>query len=183
MVMENATRPRRGSAFHYSSSRTSTMDYYPVTEDSVAPYPSVAGPGPAGFADGGWTGHVRPPKKKKVRKPNVSAPKKEDTPSSSLPSATRPKRNLAYYGITLRPTEGEVLDDLPPILTDSDESSEDEFAEEVNRTFLNRTASVVNATSGANQVSVMTEPAEAQPASEENPASPKVTPTDTIMEE
>jgi hypothetical protein len=159
------------------------MDYYPVTEESVAPYPSVAGPGPAGFADGGWTGHVRPPKKKKVRKPNVSAPKKEDTPSSSLPSATRPKRNLAYYGITLRPIEGEVIDDLPPILTDSDESSEEEFAEEVNRTFLNRTAAVVNATSGADPVLVMTEPAEAQPASEENPVSPKVTPTDTIMEE
>jgi hypothetical protein len=159
------------------------MDYYPVTEESVAPYPSVAGPGPAGFADRGWTGHVRPPKKKKVRKPNVSAPKKEDTPSSSLPSATRPKRNLAYYGITLCPTEGEVIDDLPPILTDLDESSEDEFAEEVNQTFLNCTAAVANTTSGADQVSVMTELVEAQTASAEKPASPKVTPTDTIMEE
>jgi hypothetical protein len=88
MVMENATRPRRGLAFHYSSSRTSTMDYYSATEESVTPYPSVAGPGPAGFADRGWMGHVRPPKKKKVRKPKVSAPKKEGTPSSSLPSAT-----------------------------------------------------------------------------------------------
>jgi hypothetical protein len=159
------------------------MDYYPVTEESVAPYPSVAGPGPAVFADGGWMGRVRPPKKKKGWKPKVSTPKKEDTPSSSLPSATRPKRNLAYYGITLCPTKGEVLDDLPPILTDLDESSEDEFAEEVNWTFLNRTAALVNATSGADQVLVMTEPAEAQSASEENPVSPKVTPTDTIMEE
>jgi hypothetical protein len=159
------------------------MDYYPATEESVAPYPSVAGPGPTGFADGGWTGHVCPPKKKKAQKPKVSAPQKEDTPSSSLPSATRPKRNLAYYGITLRPTEGEVLDDLPPILTNSDESSEDEFAEEVNRTILNRTAALANATSGADQVLVMTEPAEAQSASEENLASPKGMPTDTIMEE
>jgi hypothetical protein len=183
MVTENATRPRRGSAFIHSSSRTSTLDYYPATEESAVPYPSVAGPGPAGFADGGWTGHVRPPKKKKARKPKGSAPKKEDTPSSSLPSATRPKRNLAYYGITLRPTEGEVLDDLPPILTDSDESSDDDFAEEVNQTFLNRTAVLANATSGADQVLVMTEPAEAQPAPDENPASPKVTPTDTTMEE
>jgi hypothetical protein len=155
MVTENATRLRRGSAFHYSSLRTSMMDYYPTTEESVAPYLSVVGPGPAGFADGGWTGHVRPPKKKKVRKPKVSAPKKEDTPSPSLPSATRLKRNLVYYGITLCPMEGEVIDDLPPILTDSDESSEDEFTEEVNRTFLNRTAAVANATSGADQVSVM----------------------------
>jgi hypothetical protein len=88
-----------------------------------------------------------------------------------------------YYGITLCPTEGEVLDDLPPILTDSYESSEDEFAEEVNRSFLNCTAVLANATSGADQVSVMIEPAEVQPASEENPVSPKVMPTDTIMEE
>jgi len=128
-------------------------------------------------------GHVCPPKKKKVWKPKASAPKKEDMPSSSLPSTTRPKRNLAYYGITLCPTEGEVLDDLPPILTNSDESSDDEFTEEVNRTFLNCTTVLVNATSGADQVLVMTEPAEAQPASDENPASPKVMPTDTTMEE
>jgi hypothetical protein len=175
MVTENATRPRRGSAFLYSSLRTSTMD--------VAPYPSVAGPGPAGFTDGGWMGHVHPPKKKKARKPKVSAPKKEDMPSSSLPSATQPKRNLAYYGITLRPTEGEVVDDLPPILTNSDESSEDDFTEEVNQTILNCTAVLANTTSGADQVSVMTDPVEAQPAPEENPASPKVTPMDTLMEE
>jgi hypothetical protein len=159
------------------------MDYYSVTEESVAPYPLVAGPGPAGFANGGWTGHVRPPKKKKAWKPKVSTPKKEDTPSSSLPSATQPKWNLAYYGITLCPTKGKVLDDLPPILTDSDESSEDDFTEEVNRTFLNCTAVLANATSGADQVSVMTEPVEVQPAPEENPASPKVMPTDALMEE
>jgi hypothetical protein len=88
MVMENPTRLRRGSAFLHSSSRTSMMDYYPATEEPVASYPSVAGPGPTGFADGGWTGHVCPPKKKKAQKPKVSAPKKEDMPSSSLPSAT-----------------------------------------------------------------------------------------------
>jgi argonaute-like protein implicated in RNA metabolism and viral defense len=123
------------------------------------------------------------PKKKKAWKPKVSTPKKEDTSSSSLPSTTQPKQNLVYYGITLRPTEGEVLDDLPPILTDSDESSKNEFTEKVNRTFLNHTTTLANATSGADQVSVMTEPVEAQPASEENPASSKVTPTDTIMEE
>jgi hypothetical protein len=58
MVTENVTRPRCGSAFLPSSSRTLTMDYYPATEESVAPYPSVVGPGPAGFTDGGWKGHV-----------------------------------------------------------------------------------------------------------------------------
>ena len=159
------------------------MDYYPATEDPVAPFPSVAGPGPAGFADGGWTGHVCPPKKKKVRKPKVSAPTKEDSQSSSVPSAPRPKRNLAYYGITIRPTEGEVLDDLPPVPTDSDESSEDEFAEEVNRTFLTRATALENTTPGATQVSARTEPAEAPSAPEEKPASPMVTPTDTPMGE
>jgi hypothetical protein len=112
------------------------MDYYPAAETPVAPFPSVAGPGPTGFADGGWMGHVRPPKKKQVRKPKVSTPTMEDNQSSSAPSAPRPKRNLAYYGITIRLTEGEVLDDLPPVPTDSDESSEDDFADEVNRTFL-----------------------------------------------
>jgi hypothetical protein len=182
MMTENATRPRHGSAFLHSLSRTSMMDYYPTTEESVTPYPSVAGPGPTRFTNGGWTGHVHPPKKKKAQKPKVSTSKKEDMPSS-LPSATQPKWNLVYYGITLCPTEGEVLDDLPPILTDSDESSEDEFTEEVNWTFLNHTAALVNTTSGADQVLVMTEPVEAQPASEENLVSPKVMPMDTIMEE
>jgi hypothetical protein len=122
-------------------------------------------------------------RKRKHGNPRFPTPKKEDTPSSSLPSATQPKQNLAYYGITLCPTEGEVLDDLPPILTNSDESSKDDFAEEVNRTFLNHTATSVNTASGADQVLVMTEPVEVQPAPEENPASPKVMPTDTLMEE
>jgi hypothetical protein len=63
------------------------MDYYPVTETPVAPFPSVAGPGPTGFADGGWMGHVRLPKKKKAWKPKVSAPTMEDSQSSSTPSA------------------------------------------------------------------------------------------------
>jgi len=183
MMTTNASRPRRGSVFSSSSSRPSTMDYYPATETPVAPFPSVAGPGPTGFADGGWTGHVRPPKKKKVRKTKVSTPTMEDSQSSSAPPAPRPKRNLAYYGITIRPTEGEVLDDLPPILTDSDESSEDEFAEEVNRTFATRAAELENATSGEAQVSVGTEPTEAPLAPEDRPASPTVTPTDTPMGE
>jgi hypothetical protein len=159
------------------------MDYYPATETPVAPFPSVAGPGPTGFADGGWTGHVRPPKKKKVRKTKVSTPTMGDSQSSSAPSAPRPKRNLAYYGITIRPTEGEVLDDLPPVPTDSDESSEDDFADEVNRTFLMRATELENATSGDAQVSVGTEPAEAPLAPEETPASPTETPMDTPMGE
>lgn len=159
------------------------MDYYPTTETPVVPFPSVAGPGPTGFADGGWTGHVRPPKKKKARKPKVSAPSMEDSQSSSTQPAPRPKRNLAYYGITIRPTDGEVLDDLPPVPTDSDESSEDDFAEEVNQTFLRRAAELANAASGAAQVPVGTEPAEAPLAPEEKPASPTVTPTDTPMGE
>ncbi|KAF8227707.1 hypothetical protein L208DRAFT_1379662 [Tricholoma matsutake] len=136
MVTTNASRPRCGSALSSSSLRPSTMDYYPATEDPVAPFPSVAGPGPTGFADGGWMGHVCPPKKK--------------------------KRNLAYYGITLRPTEGEVLNDLPPVPTDSDESSEDDFTKEV---------------------SVESEPVGAQSVPEEKPASSVVTPTDAPMEE
>jgi len=123
------------------------------------------------------------PKEKEGTETQGFHTKKEDTPSSSLPSATRPKPNLAYYGITLRPTKGEVLDDLPPILTNSDESSDDDFAKEVNQTFLNHTTMLVNATSGADQVLFMTELAEAQPAPDENPVSPKVTPTNTTMEE
>jgi hypothetical protein len=122
-------------------------------------------------------------KEKESMETQGSAPKKEDMPSSSLPSATRPKRNLVYYGITLCPTEGKVLDDLPPILTDLDESSEADFAEAVNQTFLNCTTMLANTTSGADQVSVMTELAKAQPVPEENLVSPKVTPMDTLMEE
>jgi hypothetical protein len=91
--------------------------------------------------------------------------------------------NLAYYGITICPTEGEVLNNLPPVPTDSDESSEDDFADEVNRTFLMRAAELENTTSGDAQVSVGTEPAEAPVAPEERPASPTVTPTDTPMGE
>jgi hypothetical protein len=72
---------------------------------------------------------------------------------------------------------------LPPILTNSDESSEDDFTEEVNQTILNHTTALANATSGADQVSVMTELVEVQPVPEENPVSPKVTPMDTLMEE
>jgi hypothetical protein len=183
MVTTNASRPRQGSVFSSSSSRPSMMDYYTATETPVAPFPSVAGPGPTRFADGGWTGHVRPPKKKKVRKPKVSTPTMEDSQSSSAPSAPRPKRNLAYYGITIRPTKGEVLDNLPPVPTDSDESSEDKFAEEVNRTFLMCAAELENTTSGNAQVPVGTEPAEAPLAPEEKLASPTVTPMDTPMGE
>jgi hypothetical protein len=76
MMTENATRPRHGLAFLHSLSRTSMMDYYSTTEESVTPYPSVAGPGPTRFTNGGWTGHVHPPKKKKAQKPKVSTSKK-----------------------------------------------------------------------------------------------------------
>jgi hypothetical protein len=106
-----------------------------------------------------------------------------DSQSSSALSAPRPKRNLAYYGITIHLTEGEVLDDLPPVPTDSDESSEDDFADEVNRTFLMRATELENATSGDAQVSVGTEPAEALLAPEETPASPTEMPMDTPMGE
>jgi hypothetical protein len=96
----------------------------------------------------------------------------EDSQSSCAPPAPQPKQNLVYYGITIRPTEGEVLDDLPQVPTDLDESSEDDFTDEVNRTFLMHAAELENATSGDAQVSVGTEPAEAPLAPEERPASP-----------
>jgi hypothetical protein len=183
MMTTNVSRPRRGSVFSSSLSRPLTMDYYLATETPVTPFLSVAGPGPTGFADGGWTGHIRPQKKKKVQKTKVSTPTMEDSQSSSALSAPRTKRNLAYYRITIRPTKGEVLDDLPPVLSDFDESSEDDFAEEVNRTFAMRAAELENATSGEAQVSVGTEPTEAPLALEDRPASPTVTPTDTPMGE
>jgi hypothetical protein len=128
-------------------------------------------------------GHVCPPKKKKVRKSKVSTPTMGDSQSSSAPSAPRLKRNLAYYGITICPTEGEVLNDLPPVPTDLDESSKDDFADEVNRTFLMHAAELENTTSGDAQVSVGTEPVEAPLAPEETPASPTETPMDTPMGE
>jgi hypothetical protein len=85
-----------------------------------------------------------------------------------------------YYGITIHLTKGEVLDDLPPVPTDLDESSEDDFAEEVHRTFLMHAAALEDATSGAAQVSVGTEPAGVP---EERLASPTVMPMDTPMGE
>jgi hypothetical protein len=88
-----------------------------------------------------------------------------------------------YYGITICPTKGEVLDNLAPVPTDSDESSKDDFTEEVNRTFLMRAAMLENTTSGAAQVSVRTEPAEVPLAHEEKLASPMVMPMDTPMGE
>jgi hypothetical protein len=67
--------------------------------------------------------------------------------------------------------------------TNSDESSKDDFADEVNRTFLMCAAELENATSGDAQVSVGTEPAEAPVTPEERLASPMVMPTDTPMGE
>jgi hypothetical protein len=64
MMMMNASRLRCGSAFSFSWSRPLTVDYYPATEVPVTPFPSVAGPGPTGFADSGWMGHVHSLKKK-----------------------------------------------------------------------------------------------------------------------
>jgi hypothetical protein len=71
----------------------------------------------------------------------------------------------------------------PRSLPNSDESSEDDFADEVNRTFLMRAAELENATSGDAQVSIGTEPAEVPLASKETPVSPTEMPMDTSMGE
>jgi hypothetical protein len=151
-----------------------------VAGELVISTPSTVGPGPTGFADGRWTEHVCPPKKKKVGKAKATAPTMEASQASSS-STSQPRHDFAYYGITVCPTEGEILDELSPVLTDSDESSDD-FAEEVNQTFLNQ-AALVSTMPGDPQMPVVCELVVVQSAPITNEASDNQMPLDVPMEE
>jgi hypothetical protein len=150
-----------------------------VADESVISTPSTVGPGPTGFADGGWTGHIRPPKRKKVRKAKATAPTMEAYQASS--STLQLQRDLVYYGITVHPTEGEILDELSSVPTDSDESS-DAFTGEVNWTFLNQ-AALASAMPGDPQMPVVHELVVVQAAPVTSEASDKQMPLNVPMEE
>jgi hypothetical protein len=89
----------------------------------------------------------------------------------------QPRRDFAYYGITVHPAEGEILDNLSPVPTDSDESSNN-FAGDVNQTFLNQAALVSDP-----QMPVVHEPVVVQAAPVTSKASDKQMPLDVPMEE
>jgi hypothetical protein len=125
-----------------------------MADELVISTPSTVGPGPAGFADRGWTGHIHPPKNRKMQKVKATAPTMEASQASSS-SMSQPQHDFMYYGITVRPTEGEILNELSSVLTDMDDSSNN-FAGEVNRTFLNQ-AMLVSATPGDPQMPVVHE--------------------------
>jgi hypothetical protein len=138
-----------------------------VADELVISTPSTVGPGPTGFANGGWTGHVRPPKKKKVQKAKATAPTTEASQASSS-STSQLQHNLTYYGITVHPTEGEILDNLSPVPMDLAELSDD-FAGEVNQNFLNQ-AMLASAMPVDPQALVVHEPVVVQAAPATNEA-------------